>query len=250
MAFNINEFQSQISRRGLAKNNLFLARISLPSSLNYLEENITTRELTFLCKSATLPGIGIDFAEYQTYGFGMNEKRPTNVRYGDLSMIFMVDSDFATIKFFKKWMQSIVNFNNYDGWNQADSHNKLPYHFAYKEEYAATVELIIYSGNDGDRVYHYKFGDAFPVLMGDHEVAWENGADIMTMSVGFAFDKFKSDSAELGQVIPPNTGTNGILTYVSAVNGFTSAINSINRPTNVQDAINQLTTVNTIFNAL
>jgi hypothetical protein len=250
MSFNINQFQAQVSRRGLAKNNLFLTRISLPNSLNYLEENISTRELTFLCKSAAIPGMNINFSEYQPSGFGLHEKRPTDIRYGDLSLIFMVDSQFATMKFFKKWMQSIINYNTYDGYLQTDRQGKLPYHFAYKEEYAATVEILVYSGHDASSAYHYKFGNAFPIGIGSLDQSWENQGDIMTLPVGFAFDKFKTDSVELGQVRQPNLSGNGPLSYISAANGFAQAIRAIDRPTSIQDAINQITNVTTVFNAL
>jgi hypothetical protein len=250
MAFNINEFQAQVARKGLAKNNLFLTRISLPNTLSYLEQDISTRELTFLCKSASIPGMNIDFAEFQPHGFGTHEKRPVDLKYGDLSLIFMVDSHFATMKFFKKWMQSIINFNSYDGYQQADRQGKLPYHFAYKEDYAATIEILVYSGHDASYTYHYKFGNAFPIGIGQLDQSWENQGEVMTLPVGFAFDKFKADGVELGQVVQPNNGANGLLSYISAANGFAQAISQIDRPRNVQDAINQITNVTTVYNAL
>ena len=250
MAFNINEFKSNVARRGLAKNNLFLTRISLPNSMSYIEEQISTRELTFLCKSASIPGLNIDFTEYQPHGFGTHEKRPTDLKYGDLSLTFMVDSQLGTMKFFKKWMQGIINYNSYDGYLQTDRQGKIPYHFGYKEDYAATIEVLVYSGNDADKAYHYKFGNAFPVVIGNIDQAWENQADIMTLPIGFAFDKFKTDSVELGQVLQPNFSGNGILSYISAANGFAQAIRAIDRPNNIQDAINQITNVTTVFNAL
>jgi len=55
MSFNISEFQAHVSRRGLAKNNLFFMQITLPASISFIENTITTRELTFLCKSVNLP---------------------------------------------------------------------------------------------------------------------------------------------------------------------------------------------------
>lgn len=250
MAFNIAEFQAQIARKGLAKSNLFFTRITLPDSISFIEEEVSTRELSFLCKSVSIPSLTVETSEFQPNGFGKHEKRPTDFRPGDLSMIFMVDSKFGTTKFFKKWMQSIVNFNTYDGYTQADPQGKLPYEFAYKEDYAATVEVLMFSGNDADKAYHYKFGNVYPTTIGQVEASWENNAEILTLGVGFAFDKIKMDGVELGQVTSDFSRANGFMSYISSINGYGQAINQIQRPENIQDLINQVTNVNTIFNTL
>lgn len=250
MAFNINEFHSMVSRRGLAKNNLFFARITLPQSVQFIEQNITSRELSFLCKTTDLPSFELDFQEIRNQGIGKPEKRPTDFRGGELSSIFMVDSKFGTLKFFQRWMQSIVNYNSYDGYFREDPQGKLPYEFGYKEDYAATMEIVLFSGNDADLAYYYKFGNVFPLNIGNVTASWENQAEVMTLPVQFAYDKFKTDAVELGQVRSDFSRSNGFLTYISSINAFGQAINQISRPQSIQDFINQATNVNTIFNAL
>ena len=81
-------------------------------------------------------------------------------------------------------------------------------------------------------------------------MAWGNTGDVMTVPVGFAFDKMKMDGVELGQVASEFDRGNGFLTYISAINGFGQAINQLSRPRDIQDLVNQVTNVNTIFNAL
>jgi hypothetical protein len=66
MTFNIAEFNAQINRRGLAKNNLFVVRITLPASANFLNEEIPTRDLTFLCRSVDVPEFASRDDEGQT----------------------------------------------------------------------------------------------------------------------------------------------------------------------------------------
>lgn len=250
MSFNLSEFKAQIANRGLAKSNLAMARITLPSTMKFLEQNISTRELTFLCKTMSLPELSFTTQEIRPYGFGKIEHRPSDFAHGQLNSIFMMDSEFGTMKFFQRWMQGVMNYNTYDGHDQEDPQGKLPYEFAYKEDYAATVELLIYSGNDASKVYYYTFGNAFPVTLGQIDIDWANDAEVMTLPVGFEYDKFKVQALELGQVRPLTNGNNGFLSYISAINGFGQAINQLQRPTNIQDAINQITNVNTIFNAL
>lgn len=250
MVFNINEFKAQVASRGLAKNNLFVSRITVPQSLSYLEQYIPTRDMSFLCKSVSLPSFDLNYAEVRPHGFGKPEKRPLEFHGGDLIGTFMIDSNFATMKFFHRWMQSITNIGDYNGHHTPDTGGKLPYEFAYKDTYAATMEVLVYSGNDANKVYQYKFGNVYPITIGNVDVAWENQAEIMTTSVNFAYDKIAVDGFELGEISTSMSGANGLLTYAASYYGIIQAINQLSTPTSIQDAINQATTVNTIFNAL
>lgn len=250
MAFNIAEFSAQLSKHGLAKNNLFFTRITLPPSLKALEDNIPSRELSFLCKSTTLPSVDLDVVDIMSQGFGKSEKRPTNIHTGSLSLQFMMDSNFSTMKYFHRWMQSIVNYNSYDGYFVKDADDKYPYEFEYKENYAAEIEILVFSGNDADKVYRYRLGNAYPFSIGDINVAWENNGELMTLPVGFEFDKFKVDGMSIGQVTDDFSRANGFLTYLSSINAYGQAINQIQRPQSIQDLINTVTNVNTIFNTL
>jgi hypothetical protein len=250
MVFNIAQFSSQVAKHGLAKNNLFFTRITLPASLSDLEQQMPTRELSFLCKSATLPSLDLDVIDIRSQGFGKAEKRPTEIRAGSLTLQFMVDSNFAVMKYFHRWMQSITNYNSYDGHFVKDAYDKYPYEFEYKENYAAQVEILVYSGNDADKVYLYKLGNVYPFNIGQVDVSWENQAEVMVLPIGFEYDKIKVDGMSLGQVTDDYSRTNGFLTYLSSINSYAQAINQIERPRNIQDLINTVTTVNTIYNTL
>jgi len=250
MAFNLSEFKAQIANRGLAKSNLAMAQITLPSTMKFLEQNISTRELTFLCRTMSLPEISFNTTEVRNYGFGRVEHRPMDFTHAPLNCIFMMDSDFGTMKFFQRWMQGVMNYNSYDGNNQEDPQGKLPYEFAYKEDYAATMEILVYSGNDASKVYYYTFGNVFPTVLGQVDVDWGNDAEVMSLPISFQYDKFKVQALELGQVRPTTNGNNGFMSYISAINGIGQAVNQLQRPRSIQDTINQLTNVNTIFNAL
>ncbi len=250
MPFNIAEFSATVSRRGLSKNNLFLVTISLPNTLLQLEDNVTTRDLTFLCKNANLPSFDIGTVDIFAQGFGRAEKRPVAFNSGPLATAFMVDSEFGTLKFFHSWVQSIVNYNTMNGYFQEDNLGKTPFEYAYKNDYAATISVIVYSGNSEEDIYIYEFGNAFPINVGAIDMAWENGADIMTLPVAFEYDKFTVSGAKIGQLRPEMSEANGLLTYISAINGYGQAIQQLSRPRGIQDIINRITNVNTIFNRL
>lgn len=249
MTFNIAQFNAQIAKHGLAKDNLFFVRITLPQSLRSIEDQLPSRELSFLCKTVALPSLDLDVVDIRSQGFGKAEKRPTGISAGSLSLQFMVDSNFATMKYFHRWMQSIVNYNSYDGHFTKDESGKYPYEFEYKENYAAQIEILVYSNNTADKVYRYKLGNAYPFSIGDISVSWENN-NVMILPVGFEYDKIKVDGMSLGQVTDDFSRANGFLTYLSSINSYAQAISQIDRPQSIQDLINTVTTVNTIYNTL
>lgn len=249
MTFSISEFNAQVNKRGLAQNNLFYVVVTLPNALLGLEEMIGSRELSFLCRSVDIPGMEIGTTPIKNQGFGIAEKRPVDFQFDNLQTVFMVDGDFATLKFFHRWMQEVVNYDNSAG-NLSEVKGRVPFEFGYRDDYAATVEVFLYSTHVGDKLYAYKFGKAWPVSVGSITAAWENSAEIMTLPVAFTFSELKVDGAESGIVSEDNSRGNGLLTYISAINAWVQAIGQVRRPQNIQDLIHQVSNVSTITNAL
>lgn len=252
MAFSISEINAAINKHGLAKNNLFVMKIQLSPRLGFLEEEqgITTRDLVFLCRSADIPGLDVATADFKPRGYGPSEKRPTGFEFPLLPTVFMVDSKFATMKFFHRWMQDIVNYNVTAGYNSEINGGQRPYEFGYRDDYACTLELTVYSGNQTDKTYTYKFFNAYPTSIGSTQVAWENSAEIMTLPVQFAYDSVEYEATIDGKVTGDFGSPNGILSFLSAVNTFGQALNNLNRPRNLQDLVNTVTDVNTILGSL
>ena len=250
MSFSITEFLAQVNKFGLAKSNLFMVRISLPRSLQFLEEKITARELVFLCKTVDLPSFEFQHMPIKNLSVGPMEFRPTSMDYQPISAIFMVDSNFGVMSFFHRWAQAIYNYNADAGNVAVDSQNKLPYELDYKENYAATIDILVYSGNDANKVYSYKLSNAFPLSIQNVTTSWENQSEIMTLPVSFTFDKISVTGSEFGKVSDNSNTGNGILNYISAINSYGQAINQLNRPQSLQDIVNLYTDVSTIFNTL
>jgi hypothetical protein len=251
MPFNIAEFSAQMSNRGFAKNNLFLATLSqVPTVMANLEADISTRELTFLCESVSVPGMNFEGIELKTQGFGKSEFRPTEFRMDSLRAIFMVDAKFGTLKFFHKWMQSISNFNTYSGYLYSDEAGKYPYEFEYKENYEGILEVYFYGGNNVDNIYAHTFGGVFPIAIGEITSSWSDQGAVMTVPIQFAFNKFKTDSLSLGSITSNFSRSNGFMTYISSINSYGQAINQLETPQSIQDLINTITNVNTIYRAL
>ena len=244
MAFNIQEFNSAISRHGLSKDNLFLVNITPPKSMRNNEGIIP--DLRFFCRSVTLPEFAVTTTAYQTQGFGAITRRPTAMTFPVLPTVFMVDSNFGVLKFFHKWMQLQINYDT-SGGPMSSVDGQLPFEMGYKSDYASTVEVIVYSYGSESITYRYVMSGAYPIQVGNITEAWSNGGEVMTLPVGFTYDEIKVTGADTGSVIDGRGGVNGLLSYLSTINTFTQAIRGLKRPRSIQDAINQVSNVSTIL---
>ena len=247
--FNINEFTAEVNKRGLAQNNLFFVTITLPNVLNALHDDVSARELSFLCRSVDLPGFEVGTMSVKHQGYGLAEHRPSNFEYQPLQTVFMVDGDFAVKKFFHRWMQEIVNYD-VDGGIISEVNGKLPFEFGYKSDFAATVSVHVYSTNTQTVEYTYKFGKAWPTSISGTQVAWENSAEIMTLPVTFTYSQLKVDGALTGEANGDLSRGNGLLTYLSSLNSYAQAIKQLSTPHSIQDLINEVSSVRTILNSL
>jgi hypothetical protein len=146
-------------------------------------------------------------------------------------------------------MQSIFNFNT-GAVAAEDVYRKLPNEFEYRDNYAARIELYVFSTNDVQKVYKYTFDKAYPVSIGTVDMSWENQAEVMALPVNFEYDSITLETIEYASIAPDLDRQNGLVSYISAINGIGQAINQIQRPQNIQDILLSFTNINTILGAL
>jgi hypothetical protein len=253
MTFNVANFSAKINRFGLARSNLFVATIDPPLESKSILNLPINSDLIFFCKSAAIPGMDINTVDVKPQGWGKIEKRPTEFVKNNLVLTFMVDSNFAVKQFFHRWIQSVVNYNGMNGTLSEDSQGKLPFELDYKDNYSGRIEIVVYADNSEKstaRTYTYQFDGAFPVSIGSVETAWENQAEIMVITVAFAYDAMhvsgmqettlsnRSTSPDFSQ---SSTGgaLGGILS--GATGGLVQQIFGSTLPTSIQDAVNRIT---------
>lgn len=255
MTFNISEFSARVSGSGLSKNNLFAAAIKSPASMNLPIEN----DLIFLCKSASIPGMDLETTSIRPQGWGKMEMFPTSFTKTNLTLTFMVDSNFAVKQYFHRWMQTIINYNDLKGPN-SESNGKLPFEFDYKNNYVGEIDVVVYSEHDSSdeaRTYTYKFSNAFPISIGAIETAWDNQAEIMLITVLFSYGSMSvsgmQDTEISDRQIGPYTGsatggTGGILSgALSNISQQFFGPNSL--PVNIQNTIDGfLAPINNVIN--
>lgn len=252
MAFNVADFSAALSKHGVAVNNLFLARFSAPKSLSAgsgKRDNMNLRDIPFFCRSAQLPDLEVNVTDIKTQGHGISQKRATAMENGTIPVVFMVDSKFAIKKLFHQWNQSIINHGNGGGSMEVNPDGRKLYEYNYHDDYTSTLEVVVYSYNQEEITYNYKFNNAFPVSVGGVQVAWENGAEVMTITVNFAFDSFTVDGGTDGNVQGLDGGT-GILGFLSSINSVAQQVKSLRAPRDIQDLITQTNNVGRLLDTL
>lgn len=254
MSFNISEFVSKTNKHGFAKNNLFIVRITGNAPIQAMLENATLSgrnmplgDLVFYCRSADLPGFQVQTQDVFPQAFGTPDRRPASMQFQPFNSVFMVDSNFAVLKFFNRWIQSMVNYDKTNSLGEVNG--ALPFELGYKEDYTATIEVIVYSVNDEKITYTYRMENAYPVSTGNITTAWENSAEIMTLPVTFSYDTIKVDGQAVGIISDLVRGT-GLVQFLSSLDSVTQAIDMIKRPRNIQDIVNATEGVRTIRNVM
>lgn len=233
MPFNISEFNSKLSRYGLARDNLFFVTITPPGGLL----GMPSSDLSFFCKTVQLPGLNVNTMDVLTQGFGIQEKRPIALPLENLNTIFMVDSNFGVKRFFQSWIQSVINYDNSEGYTKSVK-GMTPYQVNYKQNYVGVMEVLVYSFNSEAIKYRYRFKNVFPVTIGNVDVAWENNDSIMSLPVSFSYDVYQHDGFDQsGALITGDTE------YITSFGNFGRAINKIIAGTPIQDIINGYTSI-------
>jgi hypothetical protein len=166
-------------------------------------------------------------------------------------MVFMMDSNFNVLKFFHRWMQSVVNYDTKAGYNsQLPGTTQAVYQVGYKKDYAATITIEVYSGNSpfGGK-YTYVLKNAYPVNIGSVLENWEDTNTIMTLNVGISFDGLDVDGTTRGEVSSnPFNGVYNFLDGLEVVGGLLSITGNTELSNDIQGFIDRAITIGTIDN--
>lgn len=271
MPFNISNFKSTVDYYGgPARASLFEVRIAedktqeatvRPTADGATEEVSVTAQkgfgyaqLPFFCKSASIPGITFNTATFEAVS-QLPKQFPVSMASTPFSAIFMVDSDHQVLAYFHRWMQRVLNYNNENPFAEVDSDEggfgQLPFEVGYKSDYAKRLEVRHYSTeSDVNKYYTVTLERAFPIAIGDLELAWENNDSFLTLPITFAYDKVLYSGQNTGTPSSRFSRGRNLLDTLGAIAGFAGVVQQTfksGRPTSIQDAINRLTRVNSSF---
>jgi len=272
MAFNITEFKSTLgSFGGTAHAGLFEVTIQGRAANS---SQITPRQLTFFCKTMSIPGITINTATYEQTA-KLSREMPTGIANNPVNGIFLIDADHQILKFFHSWAQNVVNYSTAGG-ELAEVNGMLPFEVAYREDYAATIIIKFYNPHPtgpnntyyetvlegayredyaatiiikfynphptgpNNTYYETVLEGAFPTAIGEIDLSWENNDSYATLPVSFSYDKVRFTGEVQGSPTSRfNRGT-GLLSFLNSVGSLTSVIGQGLKFNSVQDAANRL----------
>jgi hypothetical protein len=175
MAFNVNEFRSQMQGDG-ARPNLF--EVSMPFPAFALPGNAQTK-MSFMCKTAQLPGSTVGSVPVQY--FGRELKFAGNRTFADWTVSVINDEDFVIRNAFERWMNGI---NSHAG-------NLRSAAAATSLGYTVDSEVRQYA-KQGDVLKRYRFIGVFPTDLSPIDVDWGSNDSIEEFTVTLTYQWWES----------------------------------------------------------
>ena len=164
MAFNINEFKSQLTGGG-ARSNLFQVQILNPV------DSTADFKVPFMVKSSILPASNISSIDTVNY-FGRTIKYAGIRSFDPWSVTVINDEDFLVRNAMESWMNGIASHDtNLSG---------LP------QDYKSNALITQYS-KSGEPIRTYKFEGLFPTTVAAQSMDWDTDG-IQTFEVSFSYD--------------------------------------------------------------
>lgn len=242
MVFRINQFKSQLDWfGGPARGSLFEVQITRPANV---KSRASSRDLIFFCKNASIPGIIFNSAQNDQVA-QFRKMQPMSVNTEPVQAIFMLDSDHQILSFFHSWAQNIVNYGTSSG-SFAEVNGKLPFEIGYKDDYACRIIIRQYSTNYdvSGQFYEVILDNAFPMAIGDVDLAWENNDAFSVLPVSFQYDRIQFTGEKIGSPTARFGRGNGLLGLINKLGSVGQLIGQDLVPQSIQDAVNRYTVLN------
>jgi hypothetical protein len=176
MAFEINQFRAQMIGDG-ARPNLFEVAMPFPVFSGNAD---TSTKLTFMCKTAQMPGstIGVVPVQY----FGRELKYVGNRTFADWTITVINDEDFVVRNAFERWL------------NALNSHTTNVRNPAALRPSSYTVDAnVTQFGKAGGELKKYKFIGMFPTDLSPIDVDWGANDTIEEFSVTLSYQWWEAD---------------------------------------------------------
>ena len=170
MAFNVSEFASAGLPLGGARPSLFSVIVDTPSGV----PNVGSR-ISFTCRAAQIPQSTVGVIE-QAY-YGRRIKIAGTRSFQKWRVDILNDEDFQVRSAMEIWSNAI---------NSHQSYLRAP-QLATSASYRTTATVTQYA-KTGEALRTYRFVNIFPTEIGAIDLAWDQGEQIETFPVEFAYD--------------------------------------------------------------
>lgn len=182
VGFDATAFRSKLQFGG-ARPNLYEVVVSFPG-----EGGSAVEEFTFMCRSASLPGMVVGVA--QVPYFGRMIKLAGDRVYEDWAVRVINDEDFVVRNAFEAWQNRLAMLDYatpaIENATAIGGHEVL-----YVD---ITVTQLAKDGLHALKRYHLK--KAWPTQIGPIELAWDANDQIEEFDVNFSYDYFVTDEID------------------------------------------------------
>lgn len=199
--FSIARLSSQLNALdGLYRSNLYEVTISVAQSW-WAPLNLQNNEqLTFLCNSATLPGVQILASDHRRQSFGPFDRRVFGVQITDIPLTFMLDNKGFILSFFQNWMNNIVYYSPEDEHSMQVHTKAQKFEVNYRDNYECKIQIRTFD-HTAQEIITYTLFEAFPFQLGDVSVAWAETDAFSLLPVQFTFRNYTTNRQPAGQAI-------------------------------------------------
>ena len=173
--FNIIFTPPQVSLLNLNPTNLLASALSGSFSIKSLINN--PRDISMLCKSASIPGVQIGTLDYQ--GHRENRKMVNTITHEEINTVFYITSDMYIKTMFDGWIDSIFN--------------REQYHVGYKKEFSTDV-TIQQLNKENKPVYGVRLHGAFPTSVGGLGLDNSSDSSIQELTVQWSYDRWEPEN--------------------------------------------------------
>jgi hypothetical protein len=186
MAFNISEFQGQLTGGG-ARPNLFQVTIDNPVDRGAFIKT------SFMVQAAAIPEatLGVATVNY----FGREVKFAGNRTFANWTATVINDEDFLIRDGMERWSNAINGLES----------NLRSTALATTAQYKTNATVTQFS-KTGDPLRTYNFVGIFPVSVGTIALEWGTNDAVETFDVEFSYDYWQAGLGTIGQVTAPLFG--------------------------------------------
>ena len=200
MSFNINRFRDNVNSYGYSKVSMFEVFVQAPPILQNSTINVNGRQtpvseinnvLRYRIDQVRAPGISLMSSDVNRYAIGPTQKMPFNAQYFDTTFSVLMDRNTDLWDFWYSWINAIFNYNGQEpSGNNLFTGGRIPtYATKYKEEYATTMMIVIYS-ETGETIKTINLYDAFPSSYREIPLAWNDQQDLMRLSISITYSQY------------------------------------------------------------
>ena len=201
-----NQYQVTISGFTGSLKEYLGSRYNLPSRYS------SGSNIGIMCSDATLPGSSFATLEVADNYQGIKQHVPHFRNYIDSEFSFYVDVKHNTLKFFEGWMDYISGDDNPKVNNSKDEAYYRRFNYPMDSQgkvgYKCNTISVVKFDKNGKNLLGYEFINCFPKALNTTAVAYGQ-ADVMKVTVTFAYDRYITVSAKGGGQKNPNLDVSG-----------------------------------------